>query len=244
MKRLEIAAVVLAVFAIVGVPTAAFAYDRSLRAPDEITVVARQFENGGWSPSTIAVKNGQLVRLRITSADVAHSLYIPSLQLESDLILPGHWVHLEFRPTGDGELRLKCNVACGINHSKMTATLVVGAGAAAAAAEPTADPGARPGTSGDPAATADPAAAGDAAKIALGRKVFQTAGGDGCQSCHGPDAKGQTTKSGTVAPNIRGATERKLRDALAGGAALMTFLKLSDDEIEAVIAYLESLDKQ
>ncbi|HZP94968.1 MAG TPA: c-type cytochrome [Candidatus Limnocylindria bacterium] len=242
MKRLEIAAVVLALFAIVGVPAAAFAYDRTQHAPDEITVVARQYENGGWSPSTIAVKNGQIVRLRITSADVAHSLYIPSLRLESDLILPGHWVRLEFRATGDGELRLKCNVACGVNHAKMTATLVVGTGVAAAATPGLASP---PGA-GDGSASAAPDAVGgaDAAQIALGKKVFETAGGDGCQSCHGPDARGQTTKSGTVAPNIRGATERKLRDALAGGAALMTFLKLSDEEIEAVIKYLESLDKQ
>lgn len=243
MKRLELAALVLAALAIVGVPTAAFAYERGQRAPDEITVIARQYENGGWSPSTIAVKNGQLVRLRITSEDVAHSLYIPSLQLESDVVLPGHWVRLEFRATGDGELRLKCNVACGINHSKMTATLVVGGGAAAAPAstEPVPSPSGAVGTG----ASAPPEPGGaDAAQVALGRKVFQTAGGDGCQSCHGPDARGQTTKSGTVAPNIRGATERKLRDALAGGAALMTFLKLSDEEIEAVITYLESLDKQ
>ncbi len=242
MKRLELAAVLLAILAIAGVPTAAWAYERSQREPDEITVIARQFENGGWSPSTITVKSGQLVRLRITSEDVAHSLAISSLGVESDVVLPGHWVRLEFRPTADGELRLKCNVACGINHTKMVATLVVGAGRAAAATSPAADPNDSPqGATQTPAGA--PAGSG-AAAIALGKKVFETAGGDGCQDCHGANAKGQTTKSGTVAPNIRGATEKKLREALAGGAALMTFLKLSDEEIEAVIKYLESLDQQ
>ena len=239
MRRPEILAIGLAVVAILGVPAAAFAYERAQRAPDEITVIARQYENGGWSPSTIQVKNGELVRLRITSEDVVHSLYIPALQLESDLVYPGHWVRMEFRATGDGELRLKCNVACGINHSKMTATLVVGSGVSAS------DPSG-PATGGPEASASVPPGTSDAdaPKLALGRKVFLTAGGDGCVSCHGPEARGQTTKNGTTAPNIRGATERKLRDALAGGAALMTFLKLSDDEIEAVIAYLESLDKQ
>jgi mono/diheme cytochrome c family protein len=82
--------------------------------------------------------------------------------------------------------------------------------------------------------------------LALGKKVFETAGGDGCQDCHGSDAKGRATKSGTNAPNIRGATEQKLRDALAGGAALMTFLKkeLTEEQIEAVIKYLQYLDSQ
>jgi mono/diheme cytochrome c family protein len=246
MKRLEIAAVVLAILAIVGVPTAALAYERSQRVPDEITVVARQVEHGGWSPSTIALQRGQLVRLRITSTDVVHSLYIKELDLDSGPIYPGHWVRMEFRVQGDGELRIKCDIACGLEHTKMSAKLIVGGGAAAAApAEPEAPP-----LVSVPIAPSAPAPSGDATPLndpllALGKKVFETAGGDGCQDCHGPDARGRATKNGTNAPNIRGATEKKLREALAGGAALMTFLKkeLSDEDIDAVIKYLQYLNE-
>jgi mono/diheme cytochrome c family protein len=74
--------------------------------------------------------------------------------------------------------------------------------------------------------------------------VWQTAGGNGCQSCHGANGKGGTATDGTTAPNVTSATEQKLRDALRGGAALMTNLKLSDQEIEAVLVYLQYLDQQ
>ncbi len=240
MKRMEAAAVLLAVAAIAGVPTAALAYDRVRHGSDEITVVARQFENGGWSPSSITVKNGQLVHLRLTSADVTHSLYIPSLQLESDPIVPGHWVSLEFRATGDGELRLKCNVSCGVDHSKMIATLVVGSGVAAAVPAPASDASA----SATPAAASAAAAPESDAALARGKKVFETAGGDGCQECHGPDGRGRATKSGVNAPNIRGASEQKFRDALGGGASLMVFLRkeLTEDDIDAVLKYLQYLN--
>lgn len=95
-------------------------------------------------------------------------------------------------------------------------------------------------------ATAVPAAtASRDAVLARGREIFQkTAGGVGCAYCHGPEAKGGA--GGTTAPNIRGgvATEAKLRAALAGGAPLMSFIKLDDEEIEAVLRYVQSLDQQ
>lgn len=245
MRRLEVAALALTILAIVGVPMGALAYERAQRAPDEITVIARQFENGGWSPATIAVQRGQLVRLRITSEDVVHSLYVRELDLDSGAVYPGHWVRMEFRVQGDGELRIKCEIACGLQHTKMSARLVVGAGA------PPAQETAQAVTTVGPSASspASSTAPGDATPasdpvLALGKKVYETAGGDGCQDCHGPDAKGRQTKSGTNAPFIRGASEQKLRDALAGGAPLMSFLKLSNGEIEAVIKYLEFLNQQ
>lgn len=250
MRRFELAAVILAILAIAGVPTAALAYERTQHGTEEITVVARQVENGGWSPPTIAVQRGQLVRLRITSADVVHSLYVRDLDIDSGPIYPGRWVRMEFRVAGDGELRLKCDIACGLEHTKMTARLVVGDGATPAAPEPASTapspPGTTPGSPGAAGAAPGPATPASDPVLARGLKIFQTAGGDGCQDCHGPDAKGRQTKNGTTAPNIRGADEKKLREALAGGAALMTFLKkeLSDEDIEAVIKFLGYLNQQ
>ena len=82
--------------------------------------------------------------------------------------------------------------------------------------------------------------------LAEGKVVFTTIGpsGKGCQECHGANARGSTATDGTTAPAIVGTTEVKLRNALAGSAALMTNLKLTDHQIDAVLAYLAYLDNQ
>lgn len=65
----------------------------------------------------------------------------------------------------------------------------------------------------------------------------------GCAYCHGPEAKGNGV-SGLGAPDIRGKTEAQVRAALAGGVPLMSFIKLTDEEIAAVFAYLQYLNEQ
>lgn len=108
-------------------------------------------------------------------------------------------------------------------------------------------PGA-PITSAAPAANPQPTtqpgnqAASDL--LAKGKLIFdKTAGGTGCASCHGLDGKGQGT-AGVGAPDNRGASEEKVRNALAGGVPLMSFIKLTDEEITAVVAYLKYLNEQ
>lgn len=77
--------------------------------------------------------------------------------------------------------------------------------------------------------------------LAKGKLIFEkTAGGVGCASCHGLNAKGTTTIG---APNIRGKTEAEVRQALVG-VAMMRIVKLTDDEIAAVVAYLQYLNTQ
>lgn len=72
-----------------------------------------------------------------------------------------------------------------------------------------------------------------------GKLLYEkTAGGVGCASCHGLDGKGGG------APYIQGASKAQLRQALAGGAQAMTFIKLNDAEVDAVVAYLEYLSQQ
>ncbi len=86
---------------------------------------------------------------------------------------------------------------------------------------------------------AGPASSGDS--LAKGKLIYEkTAGGVGCASCHGLDGKGDKTVG---APDNRGATEEKLRNALLG-APLMSFIKLTDEEITAVVAYLKWLGDQ
>lgn len=78
--------------------------------------------------------------------------------------------------------------------------------------------------------------------LARGKLVYEkTAGGVGCASCHGLDGKGKPEIG--ARPN-RGASETQVRGALIGGVPVMSFIKLSEEEITAVVAYLKYLDEQ
>jgi mono/diheme cytochrome c family protein len=72
--------------------------------------------------------------------------------------------------------------------------------------------------------------------VAQGEEIFQeTAGGVGCASCHGTDARG-----GGGAPNIVGRDARAIERAL-DRVGQMGFIELDQQEIEAVAAYLRAL---
>ncbi len=88
----------------------------------------------------------------------------------------------------------------------------------------------------DGAAAAGPAApAIDDPAVAAGEQVFQvTAGGVGCQLCHGQDAKG------LIGPNIVGKTADDIRFQFENNDQ-MKFITLTDAEIESVATYLQYL---
>ena len=67
----------------------------------------------------------------------------------------------------------------------------------------------------------------------------KTAGGVGCAACHGIDGRGSTQVS---APDIRGASDARVRAALAG-VAVMSRITLTDAEIAAVVEHLQELNK-
>lgn len=71
-----------------------------------------------------------------------------------------------------------------------------------------------------------------------GEDIFlRTAGGVGCQYCHGEDGRG------SVGPSIRGKSAEAIRQAL-GTVLQMSIIELTDEEIEAVAAYLKYLESQ
>ena len=85
--------------------------------------------------------------------------------------------------------------------------------------------------------TPPPAVAGT--PLAQGSDIFErTAGGVGCAFCHGMDATGDETLG---APDIRGASEDRVRAALVG-VVMMSEIELTDAEIAAVVAHLQTLD--
>ena len=106
------------------------------------------------------------------------------------------------------------------------------------AANPPPAPGGRGGGRG--AAAAAPAPAAGATIEERGALIFeQTAGGVGCASCHGTDGAGDASLS---TPDIRSADEARVRSAL-DGVELMSGIRLTDAELEAVLAHLRTLNE-
>lgn len=81
--------------------------------------------------------------------------------------------------------------------------------------------------------------------VAQGKKLYtETAGvsGQGCAYCHGLDGKG-AGEGASNAPDIRGFSRSKVRSAMTN-VLDMRDIKLSAEEIEAIVEYLKLLDEQ
>lgn len=64
------------------------------------------------------------VRLRITSADVLHSLFIPEFGVKKDAF-PGQYTVIRTRVHETGAYRAYCTELCGVGHSLMRANVTV-----------------------------------------------------------------------------------------------------------------------
>ncbi len=107
------------------------------------------------------------------------------------------------------------------------------------AAIATATPAANPAAT-IPSGSAPTQAGGSSELLAKGKLIFEkTAGGVGCAYCHGLDGKG-TGPAGLKAANIQGKTEDLVRYAMRE-LPMMAIVKLTDDEVTAVVAYLQTL---
>lgn len=185
----------------------------------------------------IHIPAGEPVRLLLTSTDVIHSFWIPSLSGKLDLI-PGHMNVLDLKADKPGVYRGQCAEFCGAQHANMGTFII---------AEPRAKFDAWWNDQLQPAAapTADEAKAGE--ELFLKRP---------CVMCH---RIGGTPAGGTVAPDL---THLASRQTLAAGTLTMSrgnlaawiadpqgikpgshmpVVELSGDELNAVVAYLEGL---
>jgi len=82
----------------------------------------------------------------------------------------------------------------------------------------------------------------DAELIAAGKLLFEKAAGiKGCAECHGFKAEGGGPGASN-APSLFAPTRSDIRAALSG-ATDMTDIKLTSSEIEALVAYLEVIDR-
>lgn len=64
------------------------------------------------------------IKLVLSSRDVIHSFFIPSMRVKRDAI-PGQYSFVSFTPVKTGEYNVFCTEYCGLDHSKMLAKLKV-----------------------------------------------------------------------------------------------------------------------
>jgi cytochrome c oxidase subunit 2 len=176
--------------------------------------------------------------LRLDSADVIHSFWIPSLGGKLDMF-PGRTTRLSLRPTRAGVFRGVCAEYCGTSHALMGLHAVVEDRASferwlAHQAEPARAP-------------ADPLAA-------RGAELFIA---DGCGGCHtirgtsaggviGPDLTHVGSRQGLGAGLLANDPPGFLRwiqhtESIKPGSTMPSFGMLPEDDLRALAAYLEGL---
>jgi len=90
----------------------------------EIQLTARQwlwefeYKNGKKSTNVAYVPVGVPIKMVMTSADVIHSFYIPSMRTKQDVV-PGMYSSLWFEAKETGVFQIFCAEFCGTNHSAM-----------------------------------------------------------------------------------------------------------------------------
>lgn len=180
---------------------------------------------------------GRPVELRLTSTDVIHSFWVPALAGKLDM-LPGRENILVLEADEPGVYQGSCAEFCGLQHAKMRLVAV---------AEP---PERFASWLADQRRPADDSADDT---IRRGREVF---GAEGCGSCHtvrgtmasgekGPDLTHLAGRR-TLAAGTLPFTRQHLAEWIADPQGVkrgtqMEAPELSDEDLEALVAYLESL---
>ena len=95
----------------------------------EITVRAQKWSwlfeyPSGVRSTELHVPVSRPVRLKMSSADVLHSLYVPAFRTKQDLI-PGRYTYAWFEATRQDTFPLMCTEYCGQQHSMMLSSVVV-----------------------------------------------------------------------------------------------------------------------
>ena len=173
--------------------------------------------------------------MTLLSADTDHSFWVPQLAGKTDLI-PNRINHMWIEPHETGMYVGQCAQYCGVQHAKMLLRVYVDT---------------REQFDQWIAGQASPAHASGA--VSEGKRIFETTA---CINCHAIEG---TVANGRFGPDL---THLMSRDTIAAGAALnnaqtlrlwiqdpdaikpgslMPAMKLTDHELDAVVAYLESL---
>ena len=232
-----------------------FLYLNNIKVPDNVEDVISVTKHWVWkfqhAPDgqgeidELHVAVGQPVRLIMTSQDSTHSLFVPSFLQQQD-ILPGKFTAMWFTVTKAGEYPFYTTQYSGTGYTKMAGKII--------AMEPEAY---QAWLSGKP--VGPPAGGGGGeALVAQGEQLF-TSPDLGCSGCH-------TDKDTPTAPTLHGIYGKEvelddgstvtvdddyLHESIVDPAAKLvkgyspimpaTYADLSDDQLNALIAYIKSL---
>jgi cytochrome c oxidase subunit II len=83
-----------------------------------------QYKSGKISGNEFVVPVNTPVKLIMTSVDVLHSFYIPSMRIKQDVV-PGRYTALWFNAEKMGDYHIFCTEFCGAAHSAMLAKVRV-----------------------------------------------------------------------------------------------------------------------
>jgi cytochrome c oxidase subunit II len=173
--------------------------------------------------------------LKLLSADTDHSFWIPRLAGKTDLI-PNHPNSMWLDPHRTGLFLGHCAQYCGVQHAKMLLRVYVD----------TPDEFASWVRAQQQPPVHDE-------KVAAGKRVFETTACINCHAIGGTVAKGEfgpdlthLMSRATIASGAADNTTRNLRqwvenpEAIKPGS-LMPAMKLSEPDLDAVVAYMETL---
>jgi cytochrome c oxidase subunit II len=197
-----------------------------------------QHPTGQREINALHIPKGVPIQITMTSEDVIHSFFVPAFRTKQD-VLPGRYSTTWFQATRTGTFHLFCAEYCGTKHSEMIGKVIV--------MEPL-----------DYQRWLSGAIAGETPEQ-TGEKLF---GALRCDTCHsnqsgarGPDLAGLwgrpvRVQSGAAAvfdgDYVRESILRPNARLAEGFQALMPTYQgqVSEEQILALIAYLESLGKQ
>lgn len=234
----------------------------------EVNVVGRQwlwqfqYTDGRQAMNDLVVPLNKPVKLIMTSEDVIHSFYVPNFRVKQDVV-PGSYYYVTFQATIPGPHRIFCAEYCGTGHSDMLGVVYVLEEKDYATWQKTGKiPAEMVASMGQTVAASDAGAAGTGAGkpktlAEQGAALYST---KGCVACHsvdgsrrvGPSWKGvygskeelESGKSVEVDENyIRESIVEPQAKVVKGYPPSMPTFKglLSDQEINALIAYIKSL---
>ncbi len=83
-----------------------------------------QYKSGKMTTNEFVVPVGKPVKLIMTSTDVLHSFFIPSMRIKQDVV-PGMYTAMWFEADKEGEFQIYCTEYCGADHSRMLAKVKV-----------------------------------------------------------------------------------------------------------------------
>jgi cytochrome c oxidase subunit 2 len=206
------------------------------------------------------VPAGRTVLMKIRTADVLHSFWVPQFAAKRDAF-PGKYNTLYFKTDSLGSFTGQCAEFCGVQHGRMGSLVVVQTPADFEQWVATQQVGSPLINGGqvavaDSAAPADSAAQGEDPVIAKGRETFVTGGCIGCHAMVGQPTAGII---GLAGPNLSHVGSRQrlaagmltntdenmarwLRDpnAVKEGSLMKLPRQLTEEEISALVAYLRS----